>query len=66
MLRVNEIINYSSTEVRRPLKAKKKMQCVKWPGMLYEVCTEGTLESAYLWLGRHVTPAPSSLITAQV
>lgn len=24
MLRVNEIINYSSTEVRRPLKAKKK------------------------------------------
>ena len=31
MLRVNETMNYSSTEVRRPLKAENKIQCVKWP-----------------------------------
>lgn len=31
MLRVSETINYSSTEVRGPLKAKKKIQCAKWP-----------------------------------
>lgn len=52
MLRVSETINYSSTEVRGPLKAKKKKKynVQSGPGRLTEVCTEGTLESAYLWL----------------
>lgn len=67
MLRVSETINYSSTEVRGPLKAKKKNTMCKvaqggWPRSARKAHWSLLISG---WTD-NTTPVTSSLITAQV